>query len=90
MQHTDLLMIGCGPSNLAVGVALEECAEVHNINSSLILEKDTSVCWHRGMLFPEAQSQVSFLKDLVTQRDPTSRFSFLNFLHKTNRLDSFV
>ncbi|MGG7521993.1 SidA/IucD/PvdA family monooxygenase [bacterium BS0013] len=36
---------------------------------SLILEKDDSVCWHRGMLFLEAQSQVSFLKDLVTERD---------------------
>lgn len=30
MQHTDLLMIGCGLSNLAVGVALKECAETHN------------------------------------------------------------
>jgi L-ornithine N5-oxygenase len=83
-------MIGCGPSNLAVGIALEERAEPHNITSSVILEKDDSVCWHRGMLFPEAQSQVSFLKDLVTQRDPTSQFSFLNFLHKTKRLDDFI
>ncbi|MBF4114112.1 SidA/IucD/PvdA family monooxygenase [Enterobacter cloacae] len=90
MQHTDLLMIGCGPSNLAVGVALEERTTPHDITSSLILEKDDSVCWHRGMLFPEAQSQVSFLKDLVTQRDPTSQFSFLNFLHKTKRLDDFI
>lgn len=42
MQHIDLLMIGCGPSNLAVGVALEESALSHNITSSLILEKDDS------------------------------------------------
>ncbi|MGV7963194.1 SidA/IucD/PvdA family monooxygenase [Photorhabdus tasmaniensis] len=90
MQHVDLLMIGCGPSNLAIGIAIEECITPHNITSSLILEKDTTVCWHRGMLFPEAQSQVSFLKDLVTQRDPTSKFSFLNFLHKTKRLESFI
>jgi len=90
MQNVDLLMIGSGPSNLAVGVALEENETHHNIHSSVILEKDSSVCWHRGMLFPEAQSQVSFLKDLVTQRNPTSKFSFLNFLHKTNRLESFI
>lgn len=90
MQHVDLLMIGCGPSNLAVGVALEESSSSKAISSSVILEKDTCACWHRGMLFPEAQSQVSFLKDLVTQRNPTSRFSFLNFLHKTERLDDFV
>ena len=42
------------------------------------------------MLFPEAQSQVSFLKDLVTLRDPTSRFSFLNYLHCMGRLEDFV
>lgn len=82
MQHVDLLMIGCGPSNLAVAAALEDNSSSQVISSSLILEKDTSACWHRGMLFPEAQSQVSFLKNLVTQRNPTSRFSFLNFLHK--------
>lgn len=90
MHSVDLIMIGCGPSNLAVGVALEEKRKTNNITTSIILEKDDSVCWHRGMLFPEAQSQVSFLKDLVTQRDPTSKFSFLNFLHKTQRLDQFI
>ena len=90
MHSVDLIMIGCGPSNLAVSVALEEKNKVGNIKTSIILEKDNTVCWHRGMLFPEAQSQVSFLKDLVTQRDPTSRFSFLNFLHKTQRLDQFI
>ncbi|MCS3769218.1 L-ornithine N5-oxygenase [Aeromonas hydrophila] len=90
MKHVDLLMIGGGPSNLALAVALEEHDMSHKIKSSLILEKDSSVCWHRGMLFPEAQTQVSFLKDLVTQRDPTSKYSFLNFLHKTNRLDNFI
>ena len=90
MHSVDLIMIGCGPSNLAVSVALEEKRKTSNITTSIILEKDDSVCWHRGMLFPEAQSQVSFLKDLVTQRDPTSKFSFLNFLHKTQRLDQFI
>lgn len=90
MHSVDLIMVGCGPSNLAVSVALEEKRNISNIKTSIILEKDNSVCWHRGMLFPEAQSQVSFLKDLVTQRDPTSKFSFLNFLHKTQRLDQFI
>ncbi|MGU5906260.1 hypothetical protein ACV1EQ_26140 [Klebsiella pneumoniae] len=43
MQHTDLLMIGCGPSNLAVGVALEERTAPHDITSSIILEKDEAL-----------------------------------------------
>ena len=39
------------------------------------------------MLLPWARSQVSFLKDLVTLRNPRSRFSFLNYLHRVGRLD---
>ena len=42
------------------------------------------------MLLPRAKSQVSFLKDLVTRRNPASRFSFLNHLHATGRLDEFI
>jgi L-ornithine N5-oxygenase len=86
VQNIDLLMIGSGPANLSIAVALEEHASTSAIDSSIMLEKETCVSWQKGMLFPEAQSQVSFLKDLVTLRDPTSRFSFLNFLHKTGKL----
>ena len=46
--------------------------------------------WQRGMLLPWTQSQVSFLKDLVTLRNPLSRFSFVNYLHSVGRLDDFV
>lgn len=90
MQNIDLLMIGSGPANLSIAVALEEHASTSAIDSSIMLEKETCVSWQKGMLFPEAQSQVSFLKDLVTLRDPTSRFSFLNFLHKTGKLEGFI
>ena len=41
-------------------------------------------------MLPFARSQVSFIKDLVTLRNPRSRFSFLNFLHDRGRLDEFV
>jgi lysine/ornithine N-monooxygenase len=34
--------------------------------STLSVEQDTDVAWQRVMLLPWAQSQVSFLKDLVT------------------------
>lgn len=42
------------------------------------------------MLLPWARAQVSFLKDLVTLRNPCSRFSFLSFMHDRGRLDEFV
>jgi L-ornithine N5-monooxygenase len=95
MEHTvanrdvELLAVGAGPSNLALAVALEELAP-SLARESLIVERDQDVSWQRGMLLPEALSQVSFLKDLVTLRDPRSRFSFLNYLHEVGRLDQFV
>ncbi|HET9168142.1 MAG TPA: SidA/IucD/PvdA family monooxygenase [Actinospica sp.] len=88
-RDVELLAIGAGPSNLALAVALEELAP-GLARDSLLLERDEEVSWQRGMLLPEARSQVSFLKDLVTLRNPRSRFSFLSYLHDTGRLDHFV
>lgn len=88
-RDVELLAVGAGPSNLALAVALEELAP-GLARESVLLERDEEVSWQRGMLLPEALSQVSFLKDLVTLRNPRSRFSFLNYLHATNRLNEFV
>ncbi|TDD84489.1 SidA/IucD/PvdA family monooxygenase [Actinomadura rubrisoli] len=89
-QEVDILMIGAGPANLALAVALEESAPAETARDALILEQHSDVKWQRGLLLPWARSQVSFLKDLVTLRNPRSRFSFLNFLHETGELDRFV
>ena len=42
------------------------------------LERQPRFGWHRGMLLDDATMQVSFLKDLVTLRNPASDFSFLS------------
>jgi L-ornithine N5-oxygenase len=88
-HDVELLAIGAGPSNLALAVALEELAP-GLARDCLIIERDQEVSWQRGMLLPQALSQVSFLKDLVTLRNPRSKFSFLNYLHAIGRLDQFV
>ncbi len=85
----ELLAVGAGPSNLALAVALEELAP-DLARDSVLLERDERVTWQRGMLIPGAMSQVSFIKDLVTLRNPRSRFSFLNYLHDIGRLEQFV
>ncbi|MDQ0383549.1 L-ornithine N5-oxygenase [Streptomyces sp. DSM 42143] len=46
--------------------------------------------WHRGMLIDDATMQVSFLKDLVTLRNPASEFSFLCYLQSRGRLIDFI
>jgi L-ornithine N5-monooxygenase len=87
----DLVGVGFGPSNLALAIAVAE----HNARSAspvdaLFLERQQSFGWHRGMLIDDATMQVSFLKDLVTMRNPTSEFSFLSYLHSSGRLVDFI
>ncbi|MEO3977983.1 SidA/IucD/PvdA family monooxygenase [Streptomyces sp. CAU 1734] len=89
----DVLGIGFGPSNLALAIALEEynaqVSEDDRIKAGF-LERQPRFGWHRGMLIDDATMQVSFLKDLVTMRDPTSDFSFLCYLRERDRLVDFL
>jgi len=89
-QQVELLAIGAGPANLALAVALEELAPADFAERCVIVEQHDDVKWQRGMLLPWTQSQVSFLKDLVTLRNPRSQFSFLSYLHSQGRLDEFI
>ena len=89
-RDVELLAIGAGPSNLALAVALDELAPQRLARGSLLIEHRTAVAWQPGMLLPWTQTQVSFLKDLVTLRNPRSRYSFINYLHAVGRLDDFV
>lgn len=90
VQDVGVLAIGAGPANLALAVAIEESGAGGLAEDTLVLEQHPDVRWQRGTLMPWARSQVSFIKDLVTLRNPRSRFSFLSFLHDRGRLDEFV
>ena len=83
----DVVVIGFGPSGLALAVALEEQGMLER---ALFLERKREFSWHDGMLLDDARLQVSCLKDLATLRDPRSRFTFLNYLKCAGRLDEFV
>jgi L-ornithine N5-monooxygenase len=89
-REIELLAIGAGPANLALAIAIEELATDDIARNAMVIEQADTVSWQRGMLLPEAQSQVSFLKDLVTLRNPRSRFSFVNYLHSIGRLSEFI
>jgi len=87
----DIVGIGFGPSNLALAIAVDE----HNRRSprrlrATFLERQPAFGWHRGMLIDDATMQVSFLKDLVTMRNPTSDFGFLPYLQERGRLVEFI
>ena len=81
----DLIGIGLGPFNLGLAALADPIDEL----DCLFLEGRDRFDWHPGMMLDEATLQVPFLADLVTMADPTSRFSFLNFLKQTGRIYPF-
>lgn len=90
--YYDAVGIGYGPSNLAMAVAhqnLRNRGDKH-IPRIRFLDKRSSFDWHPGLLLDGADMQISFLKDLITLKDPTSEFTFLSYLKETSGLDDFI
>ena len=86
----DLIGIGFGPSNLALAIALEERGQVQGPLDVLFLDKQADYRWHGNTLVTQSELQISFLKDLVTLRNPTSPYSFVNYLKAHGRLVDFI
>ena len=83
----DVVCIGFGPASLAIAIALHDRGVKARV---LYIERQRRFVWHAGMLLPDARMQISFLKDLATLRDPTSKFTFVNYLKSKNRLVAFT
>jgi lysine N6-hydroxylase len=82
----DCVGVGIGPSNLSLACLLQPFSQ----SSLRLLDQRCAFAWHEGLLLPDATIQVSFLKDLVLPVDPTSRFSFLSYLHRHKRFYHFL
>ncbi|KAG9120805.1 hypothetical protein FRC07_003558 [Ceratobasidium sp. 392] len=96
-EEYDLLGIGFGPANLAIAVALLEHWDQHKaagtqptIGRACFIERHPCFSWHPGMLLPGSRMQINFLKDLATLRNPSSKLTFLNYLHAHGRLPAFI
>ncbi|MFJ1974774.1 lysine N(6)-hydroxylase/L-ornithine N(5)-oxygenase family protein [Streptomyces sp. NPDC087903] len=81
----DFVGIGLGPFNLGLACLTEPIAELHGV----FLESKPGFEWHAGMFLDGAHLQTPFMSDLVTLADPTSPYSFLNYLKEQGRLYSF-
>jgi len=86
----DLIGIGFGPSNLALAIALRERGPAQGALDVLFLDKQADYRWHGNTLVTQSELQISFLKDLVTLRNPTSPYSFVNYLKTHGRLVDFI
>lgn len=85
MEHYDLVGIGIGPFNLSLAALADDVSGL----ATLFLDQRERFDWHAGLLLEGTQLQVPFLADLVTMVDPTSRWSFLNYLRTHQRLFRF-
>jgi lysine N6-hydroxylase len=80
----DVIGVGIGPFNLGLAALLEPLGL-----RSAFFDQRPEFAWHAGLMLPDAEIQVPFLADLVTLADPTSPYSFLNYLHEQGRLYRF-
>ncbi|MCC5580336.1 SidA/IucD/PvdA family monooxygenase [Microtetraspora sp. AC03309] len=85
MSTHDFIAIGLGPYNLGLACLTEPIGEL----DGLFLESKPDFDWHPGMLLDFATLQTPFMADLVTLADPTSPYSFLNYLKESGRLYPF-
>ncbi|MGW2632942.1 lysine N(6)-hydroxylase/L-ornithine N(5)-oxygenase family protein [Streptomyces chattanoogensis] len=81
----DFLAIGLGPFNLGLACLTAPITELNG----LFLDDKPAFDWHPGMMLDSTHLQVPFMADLVTLADPTSPFSFLNYLKESGRLYPF-
>lgn len=86
MRDLDLAGIGIGPFNLSLAALLDPLTQFR----ARFFDQRTHFAWHPDQMLPGARLQTSFLKDLVTPVDPTSRHSFLNYLVAKGRFYEFL
>jgi L-ornithine N5-oxygenase len=87
MFDRELVGVGLGPANLGLAIALEEAGAG---GEALFLDRRPGFDWHPDMLLSSSVMQISYLKDLATQRDPRSAYTFVNYLHERGRMSDFI
>lgn len=86
----DIVGVGLGPANLSLACLLASGEPQQKGLTSTFLEQGAVIDWHQGQTVLGSTTLSEFFFDLVTPVDPTSRFSFLNFLKENGRLERFL
>ena len=81
----DIIGVGIGPFNLGLAALTHPIKDL----TCLFIDRKKEFNWHAGLMFDDATLQVPFLADLVTMANPSSPFSFLNYLKEVDRLYKF-
>jgi lysine N6-hydroxylase len=78
--------VGIGPFNLSLAAQLDSVPGIE----ARFFERQPVFDWHPGMMLPGVTLQTSFLKDLVTATNPTSRWSFVSYLVAHRRFYDYL
>ncbi|MEE1740301.1 SidA/IucD/PvdA family monooxygenase [Streptomyces sp. BE147] len=84
-EPLDLLGVGVGPFNLSLAALADGVPGLR----AAFHEQRASFHWHPGLLIEGSTLQVPFLADLVSLVEPTSPWSYLNYLKTRQRLFPF-
>lgn len=80
----DILGVGFGPANIALAIAGEE-QKIPGVTMRF-LEAQSDPVWQGGMLLAGSNIQNHPCRDLVSLRNPRSRYTFINYLFEEGRL----
>jgi lysine N6-hydroxylase len=82
----DLVGIGIGPFNLGLAALSRSVPGLR----TRFFERRPAFHWHPGIMIEGTTLQVSYLADLVTLVDPSSRFTYLAYMKSIGRLYQFA
>ncbi len=88
----DIVGVGFGPAGISLACAMADLKEEGGrdlFGSLKFLEKSREPAWHPELLLPGTDINNHVFRDLVTPRNPRSRFSFAMYLKEKNRLYKF-
>lgn len=84
--HFDLVGVGIGPFNLSLAAVLAKHPEFR----TRFFDRKPRFEWHSEVMFDDSYMQTNYLKDLVTPVDPTSPYTFLNYLANQGLFHPFL
>lgn len=84
-SNYSLIGIGSGPFNLSLNALMNKTGL-----KAIFFDRRNDSRWHPNFLLANCDLQVSWVRDLVSTIDPTSRYSFLNFLVETKQIFNFL
>jgi L-ornithine N5-oxygenase len=86
-QPYDLICVGFGINSLALAAAIQENQSSLNV---LFLEQNCEFSAKDVMDSSSKHMVTSFMYDLATMRNPTSEFTYLNYLQTHGNFDKFL